>query len=155
MAKQKKGKLWLQKPVRHGKDGRKIGVHHKASSGEGRKEQQWSEADLDRAFDLWEANDGKQPGEKLSKCQIALEHGIPYTTFCERVSGRRGGGKRGKIARGKWEPKILNWGKQAGNIKWVTITITITELNKWVAIPTYPTWPIFPFSLLKQIKKED
>ena len=60
---------------------------------------------MERAFNLWEENDSKQAKDKLSKRQITKECGIPYTTFCERVSGRRGGGK---IAGGKRDPKILN-----------------------------------------------
>ena len=108
VVKQKVGKPRPPKEARCGKDGRKIGIRQKASSGKGKKEQQWQEKDMDRAFNLWEENDSKQAKDKLSKRQIAKECGIPYTTFCERVSGRCGGGKRGKIAGGKRDPKILN-----------------------------------------------
>ena len=106
VVKQKVGKP--HPPPWHGKDGTQIGVRQRAFSGKGKKEQLWQEQDMERAFTLWEENSSKKPKEKLSKRQIALQCGIPYTTFCERVSGRRGGGQRGKIAGGKREPKILN-----------------------------------------------
>ena len=73
-------------------------------------------ADLDLAFDLWEANKNKPPKEKLSKLAISKRTGIPYTTVCERLSGCCGGGRRGKIAGGKHQLKVLDEGKQAGNI---------------------------------------
>ena len=100
-------------PPRRGKDGRRIGVRQKASSGKGKKEQQWQEKDMERAFTLWEENDTKQPKDKHSKRQIALECGLPYTTFCERVSGRRGGGRGAKllVAKGsqKFSTKVSKW----------------------------------------------
>ena len=71
--------------------------------------------DLDRAFDLWEKNKDLPPKERWSKNKISKETGIPYTTLCERVSGRRGGGKRGKIASGKHSAKVLKTSK----FKWV------------------------------------
>ena len=98
------------------KDGRQIAPRKKASAGEGFKEQLWSVADLDLAFDLWEANKNKPPKEKLSKLAISKQTRIPYTTVCERLSGHRGGGRRGKIAGGKCQSKFLDEGKQAGNI---------------------------------------
>ena len=116
VVKQKVGKPRPPKEPQRGKDGRKIGVRQKASSGKGKKEQQWQEKDMERAFNLWEENDAKQAKDKLSKRQIDKECGIPYTTFCERVSGRCKGGKRGKIAGGKRDLKILNQGEQAGNV---------------------------------------
>ena len=103
------------KKKRLGKDGRWIGKRQKASAGEGSKEQLWSVADMDEVFHLWEANQNKPPKEKLSKLAISKKTGIPYTTVCERLSGRRGGGRRGKIAGGKRQPKVLTAGKQAGN----------------------------------------
>ena len=103
------------KKKRLGKDRRRIGKRQKASAGEGFKEQLWSVADMDEVFDLWEANQNKPPKEKLSKLAISKKTGIPYTTVCERLSGRRGGGRRGKIAGGKRQPKVLTAGKQAGN----------------------------------------
>ena len=109
MARQKTTKKHL------GKDGRRIGKRQKASAGEGSKEQLWSVADMDEVFDLWEANQNKPPKEKLSKLAISKRTGIPYTTVCERLSGHRGGGRRGKIAWGKRQPKVLMAGKQAGN----------------------------------------
>ena len=83
---------------------------------EGSKEQLWSVANLDLAFDLWKANKNKPPKEKLSKLAISKQTGIPYTTVCERLSGRHGGGRRGKIAGGKCQSKVLDDGKQVGNI---------------------------------------
>ena len=102
--------------IKRGKDGRQIAPRKKASTGEGSKEQLWSVAKLDLAFDLWEANKDKPPKEKLSKLAISKKTGIPYTTLCERLSGCRGGGKRCKIAGGKHQSKVLDEGKQAGNI---------------------------------------
>ena len=84
-----------------GKDGRRIGKRQKASAGECSKEQLWGVADMDEVFDLWEANQNKPPKEKLSKLAISKKTGIPYTTVCERLSGHREGGRRGKIAGGK------------------------------------------------------
>ena len=73
--------------IKRGKDGRQIAPRKKASAGEGSKEQLWSVASLDLAFDLWEANKDKPPKEKLSKLAISKQTGIPYTTLCERLSG--------------------------------------------------------------------
>ena len=74
--------------------------------------------DLDRAFDLWERNKDLPPKERWSKNKISKETCIPYTTICERLSGRRGAGKRGKIAGGKCTAKVL----KAGKFKRVTLT---------------------------------
>ena len=54
-----------QKKVCRGKDGRIIAPRKKASAGYKVKEQQWSASELDRAFDLWEANKTKP---KISRC---------------------------------------------------------------------------------------
>ena len=108
-----KQKMTPHKIKRH-KDGRQIVPRKKASAWEGFKEQLWSVADLDLAFDLWEANKNKPPEEKLSKLAISKKTGIPYTTVCERLSGRRGGGKRGKIVVRKCQSKVLDEGMQAG-----------------------------------------
>ena len=102
--------------IKHGKDSRRIAPRKKAITGEGSKEQLWSVAKLDLAFDLWEANKNKPPKEKLSKLAISKKTGIPYTTLCERLSGHQGGGKRGKITGGKHQSKVRDEGKQAGNI---------------------------------------
>ena len=102
--------------IKRGKPGRRIAPRKKASAGEGSKEQLWSVAKMDLAFDLWAANKDKPPKEKLSKFAISKETGIPYTTLCERLAGCRGGGRRGKIAGGKRQSKVLDEGKQAGNI---------------------------------------
>ena len=104
-----------QKKVRRGKDGRIIAPRKPASAGHKVKEQKWPASELDRAFDLWEANKTKPKDEQMSKLAISKEVKIPYTTICERLSGRRGGGKRGKIAGGKRTPRVLNEGTQVGN----------------------------------------
>ena len=104
-----------QKKVHHGKDGRIIAPRKPASAGYKVKEQKWPASELDRAFDLWEANKTKPKDQHMSKLAISKEVKIPYTTICERLSGRRGGGKRGKIAGGKRTPQVLDEGMQAGN----------------------------------------
>ena len=53
---------------------------------------------MDRAFELWEKNSTLKPEERLSKRQIAMKVEVLYTTVCERLSGRRGGGCKGNIA---------------------------------------------------------
>ena len=58
------------------------------------------------------------PKEKLSMNKISKMTGIPYTTLNERLTGRHGGGRRGKIAGGKWTAKVL----KAGKFKQVTLT---------------------------------
>ena len=65
---------------------------------------------MDLVFDLWERNKTLPPEQRLSKNQIHKQTGVPYTTVCECLSGRRGGGKCGKIAGGKRMPKILDKG---------------------------------------------
>ena len=100
VVRQKKGKPRPDAPHR-GKDGCRIGIRRQASAGKNKKEQSWSEDDINKAFTMWEANKDLPPGERKSKRQIALDCGIPYTTVCEQLAGRRGGGKRGKIAGGK------------------------------------------------------
>ena len=102
--------------IKCGKDNRQIAPRKKASAGAGFKEQLWDVKDLDLAFDLWEANKDKPPKEKLSKLAISKKTEIPYTTVCERLSGCHGGSKRGKIAGGKCQLKVLDEGKQVGNI---------------------------------------
>ena len=99
----------------HGKDGRIITPRKPASAGYKVNEQKWPASELDRAFDLLEANKTKPKDEKMSKLAISKEVKIPYTTICERLSGRRGGWKRGKITGGKRTPRVLDEGTQAGN----------------------------------------
>ena len=78
VVKQKQGKPCPPPPPPwRGKDGIRIGVRQRASSGKGKKEQLWQEKDMERAFTLWEENEAKPPKDKLSKRQIALECGIP------------------------------------------------------------------------------
>ena len=129
VVKQKKGKPRPQKEECRGKDGRKIGPRRAASSGKNQKEQNWSEQDMDRAFDMWKNNPNLPPQERKSKRQISLETGIPYTTLCERLLGRRGGGHHGKIAGGKHQARILDMGK----CKRVTVTFQVGNHN---CIPT-------------------
>ena len=121
VAKQKTTK----KKVRRVKDGRVIAPKKTASAGRDKKEQLWKVEDLDRAFDLWEKNKDLPPKEIWSKNKIAKETKIPYTTLCERLSGRCGGGKRGKIAGGKWTAKVLKVGKFK--------RVTLTDF-KWVIL---------------------
>ena len=73
---------------------------------------------LEEAFNLWEKNKELPPKEKLSMNKISKMTGIPYTTLNERLTGRHGGGHRGKIAGGKRTAKVL----KAGKFKWVTLT---------------------------------
>ena len=89
------------KKIRRAKDGRVIAPHKKASAGEGSKEQLWKVEKLEEAFNLWEKNKDLPPKERLSINKISKMTGIPYTTLNERLTGRRGGGRRGKIAGGK------------------------------------------------------
>ena len=105
----------MKKKIRKVKDGRIIVPRETASAGKDKKEQLWEVEDLDRAFDLWESNKDLPPKERWSKNKIAKETGIPYTNICERLWGRHGGGKRGKIAGGKWIANMLKTGK----FKWV------------------------------------
>ena len=98
-----------------GKDGRIIAPRKPASAGYKIKEQKWPASELDRAFDLWTANKTKPKDEQMSKFAISKEVKISYTTICERLSGRRGGGKRGKITGGKRTPRVLDEGMQAGH----------------------------------------
>ena len=119
VAKQKKGKPHPTKPEWRGKDGRRIGVRKTASSGLGKKEQKWTEEQMNQCFVLWEQNNDLPPEQKRSKRQISIECGVPYTTVCERLSGRRGGGWKGKIAGGKWQGKVLDTSKSKRVIKWV------------------------------------
>ena len=106
VVKQKKEKPCPPMPECRGKDGRKIGVRKAASSGLGKKEQKWTEEQIDQCFVLWEQNNDLPPEQKRSKRQISIECGVPYTTVCERLSGRRGGGCKGKIAGGKQQGKV-------------------------------------------------
>ena len=111
--------------VRRAKDGRVIAPRKTVSAGRNQKEQLWKVEALDKAFDLWERNKDLPPKERWSKNKIAKETSIPYTTICERLSGRHGGGKRGKIAGGKHTAKVL----KASKFKRVTLTDF-----KWVMI---------------------
>ena len=106
-----------------------ISPRREAFSGKNKKEQNWSEKDLDRVFDMWEKNLDLPPQERKSKRQISIETGVPYTTLCERLLGRRGGGHRGKIAGGKHQARILDMGK----CKQVTVTFQVGNHNH---IPT-------------------
>ena len=112
-----------------GKDGRIIGERKPASSEKGKREQTWTEEDMNGVFDDWEKN--KELPKHLQKSirEISHDRGIPYTTCCERLKGRRGGGKRGKIAGGKRQSKVLDAGEQV--IKRVTFTDRQKQLPAW------------------------
>ena len=101
VAKQKQGKPCPSKPKCRGKDGRKIGLRRVAFPGIGKKEQTWSEEAINKCFALWEENKNLPVEQQRSKRQISIECQVPYTTVCGRLSGRRGGGRKGKIAGGK------------------------------------------------------
>ena len=53
--------------IKCAKDGRRIAPRKKASAGEGSKKQLWSVANLDLAFDLWEANKNKTKITRLTR----------------------------------------------------------------------------------------
>ena len=87
VVKQKQGKHRPKKQERRGINGSHIGIWQKASSGEGKKEHQWSEKDLDRAFDLWDANEGKPPpqSKRYMKCMWEWHgYGLILTDLHER-----------------------------------------------------------------------
>ena len=109
---------------RRGKDGRKIGVRKEASAGKHKKEQKWSGLDINKYFDMWEANPTKNPEERLSKHQISQK--TVYATVCERLSDRCEGGTQGKIAGGKRQGKVLD----AGKSKWVIKQVSLTVITK-------------------------
>ena len=96
------------KKIRRGKDGRRIAPGKDASAGRDTKEQKWKTEDMDLVFDLWERNKTLPPEQRLSKNQIHKQTGVPCTTVCEHLSGRRGEGKCGKIAGDKMTPKTLD-----------------------------------------------
>ena len=98
------------KNIRWGKDGRRIAPRKDASAGRNTKEQKWKTEDMDLVFDLLERNKTLPPEQRLSKNQIYKQTRVPYTTVCEHLSGRRGGGKCGKITGGKRMPKVLEKG---------------------------------------------
>ena len=62
--------------------------------------------------------------------KISKMTGIPYTTLNEKLTGRCGGGRRGKIVGGKWTAKVL----KASKFKRVTLTdfkrVTIRAGNR-------------------------
>ena len=99
------------KKIRRGADGRRIPVRKAASAGKGKKEQGWKETDIDEMFKLWARNDELPPEQRLSISKIAKQCGVPYTTACERLKGRRGSGRRGKIAGGCRMSRALSAGE--------------------------------------------
>ena len=99
------------KKIRRAKDGRVIAPRKKASAGEGAKEELWKVEKLEGAFNLWEKNKELPPKERLSMNKISKMTGILYTTLNKRLTGRCGGGHRGKIAGGKQTAKVLKAGK--------------------------------------------
>ena len=52
--------------IKHAKDGRQIAPRKKASAGEGSKEQLWSVANLDLAFDLWKGKPTRTSHQRKS-----------------------------------------------------------------------------------------
>ena len=98
------------KKIRQGKDGRRIAPRKEALAGRNMKEQKWKTEDINLVFELWEKNKTLPQEKGLFKNQIHKKTGVPYTTVCERLSGRTGGGKCGKIAGGNRTPKILDKG---------------------------------------------
>ena len=100
VVKQKQGKQCPERP-QCGKDGRVIANRKAANSGKAKREQLWPKENMEKAFRLWEENKDLPPDKRLSKRQIAITCEIPYTSVCERLSGRHGVGKTGKIAGGK------------------------------------------------------
>ena len=131
------------KKIRRAKDGRVIAPYKKASAGEGSKEQQSKVEKLEEAFNLWEKNKELPTKEKLSMNKISKMTGIPYTTLNERLTGRRGGGHRGKITGGKWTAKVL----KAGKFKRVTLTdfkrVMIRAGNRLLDHLCNPPLPLF------------
>ena len=99
------------KKIRRGVDGRRLSERKAASSGKGRKEQLWTEKDIDKVFEYWAENDTLPPGEKHSIKWISKETGVPYTTCCERLKGRRGAGQKGKLAGGRRMSRALSAGE--------------------------------------------
>ena len=88
-----------QKKVRRGKDGRIITPRKPASAGYNVKEQKWPASELDRGFDLWEANKTKPKDQQMSKLAISKEVKINEGQTCSKCQelhrGARGrGGKR-------------------------------------------------------------
>ena len=99
------------KKIRRGSDGSRIPQRRAASAGKGKKEQGWKEADIDEMFRLWARNDELPAEQKLSIAKIAKQCCVPYTTACERLKGRRGDGRRGKIAGGRRMSRALSAGE--------------------------------------------
>ena len=101
----KMAKMKQTKKRRHtGKGGRLLGVRDPVSSHKGDELQKWKEKDMARAFQM------KRDNPKMSYMAIHKATGIPYTTICERLSGRRGTGE-GKCAGGCRTPRVLTKGK--------------------------------------------
>ena len=106
------------KKIRQGKDGRRIAPRKDASAGRDNKEQKWKVEDLDLVFDLWERNKTLPLEQRLSKNQIHKQTGVPYTTVCECLSGRRGEENMGRLLEARGHQKSLKKvqaGNQAGN----------------------------------------
>ena len=134
------------KKIKRAKDGRIIAPCKKASAGEGSKEQQWKVEKLEEAFNLWEKNKELPPKEKLSMNKISKMTGIPYTTLNERLTGRQGGGCRGKIMGGKRTTKVL----KAGKFKWVALTIFKQVMMQAGNRPLEPLYN--PLSFMSSLK---
>ena len=93
-----------EKKRRTAKDGRAIAPRDPNSAHKGETLQNWTEKDMQKAFQL------KRENPKLSHWKIHKMTGIPYTTVNERLKGRRGTGE-GKCAGGKRIPRAMTRGK--------------------------------------------
>ena len=116
------------KPEHRGKDGREIGVRRAASSGFQKKEQKWTDEAINKCFVMCEQNKDLPPEQKKSKRQIVMECEVSCTTVCERLSGRRGGGPKGKIAGRRQKGKVLNTSNSKQVIKQVIFHNILAEL---------------------------
>ena len=75
-----------------------------ARSHKSKKNQKWKEGDMEKAFELWDANDNLPPSERLSMRAIAKQVQVPKTTIIERLSQCRKG--KGHIAGGRGKPEF-------------------------------------------------
>ena len=98
--------------ARRGKDGRQISPRHPNSAHYKKKNQKWLPAQLAQAFQL------KRDNPWMTYAEISRRTDVPYTTVCERLSGRRGTGE-GHCAGGKRTPRVLS----RGNFKFKRVAV--------------------------------